>query len=213
MAAEINWVDHLSSAESETYAELVNNGIEVYAVPVVIDSDSQLDTLGVSRGDCFIQRIGPRPVLVHFTPGSKELYDLMYGTERNEYRREARNARCMVPGERGLPIRCPECNKCKDCPFTKISEQHQTNTLSWEQLIDDGCEPVSENDLSAQVSDRDEITRIMERLHKANPEYVEMVKMAVDGYSRKEIAEHFKVSLVTVYKRFERIKQIAEKAI
>lgn len=211
MANYINWVDHLSRAESETYAELVKNGIEVYPVPIVIENDGQLSAIGVTSADCVMQWIGPRKVRVHLSPGSKEVYDLMYGDTRNGYRREARRSRCLIPGAAGLPIQCPDSNKCRECPFPEIRDRRLANDLSWEQLIDDGYDLSSTERIDKQIEDRDETDRILALLKEANPELAEMAEMAAAGLSVKEIAERMDKPLVTVYKRLERITRIGNK--
>ncbi len=209
MANEFNWVNHLSPAESETYAELVNNGIKVYPAPITIKGGEHINMLGITRADCMNQWIGPRKFLVHLSPVSKEVHDAMYEGERTEYRREARSNRCMVTGKRGRPIRCPEGNKCAQCPYPEVAERHLPNTLSWEGLIDDeGNERPSPEDVFQQIADRDETDRILDQLYYADPELVEMVRMAADGLSRKQIAEQMNIPLITVYKRFERIARI-----
>ena len=36
-----------------------------------------------------------------------------------------RNSRCQIPGKHGILIRCPDSNKCSDCPFGVKAEDHQ----------------------------------------------------------------------------------------
>lgn len=211
MAKEINWENHLSIAESETYAELVKNGVEVYPAPIVIENEGQLSTIGITRADCFMQWIGPRKVLVHYSPASKEVFDLMYGSIRTEFRREARRSRCLISGAAGLPIQCPDSIKCRECPFPEIRDRRLANDLSWDLLVDDGFDMASDEKIDKQIADRDEVERIRHHLIEANPELAEMAEMAADGFSVKEISERMGKLPVTVYKRFERITRIGNK--
>ena len=175
MANEINWVNHLSSTEIETYAELVNNGIKVYAAPIIIESSDQLNTLGITRADCFMQWIGPRKVLVHLSPVSKDVYDVLYSGSRAEYRREARSGRCMITGKNGHPIHCPECNKCAQCPFPEIQERHLPNNLSWDALINNECEPAFEEFDKHHMEVMDDFESVTKIINARKPKYLKAI--------------------------------------
>lgn len=55
---------------------------------------------------------------------------------KNELKKKARSARCMVPGCNGKAIRCPETNSCYGCPRAGNLDTKTATIISLDQLMD-----------------------------------------------------------------------------
>lgn len=53
-------------------------------------------------------------------PVEKEVYYYLLADERNAYKNETRKKRCWVRGKKGKLVRCPEENKCEECPYIEV---------------------------------------------------------------------------------------------
>ena len=144
MAKEIKW-ERLTPTEAQTLAELNAAGIEVYAAPIEIekkakDRQAQFESLEITQADCKTWRIGSEKIIVHLTPAPKHIYDLMLNDLRAKHRDEYRSRRCQFPGKRkGTLIMCPECNRCRECPFPNYRDQHKARVVSRDEMLEKLC--------------------------------------------------------------------------
>ncbi len=66
-------------------------------------------------------KYGNRWFKVIMVPGTEEQYNVYVQSEQNEIKRMERDSRCMIRGKNEKLIRCPDTNKCEDCPrFAKV---------------------------------------------------------------------------------------------
>ena len=136
MAKEIIWENvTLTSDEVRTLNELRNQGKEVYAAPIEIEHGEQLESFGISWSQCKTWYIGNERVTVHLTPSDEGTYRFLIREMWARHREKYRSNRCMIPGKYRL-IRCPECNRCRNCPFPEYRDQRQPNIISWDEGIE-----------------------------------------------------------------------------
>ena len=141
MANNVNIVPNdLSWKEAETKSALERSGKTVFYAPIEIESREQLDSLSITWNQCRTWRIGRRPVIVHLTPCDEDTYNLLFRSLKNEYHREYRNTRCLVPGKNKPLIRCPESNRCSACPYGVTSENRRSNLVSFDELVENESE-------------------------------------------------------------------------
>lgn len=67
-------------------------------------------------------------------PGTKEQYDSYLSSFSKEFKAEDRDKRCQISDGKGRSIRCPESNKCKDCPFYHSLDKKGYRTLTFSNL-------------------------------------------------------------------------------
>ena len=63
-----------------------------------------------------------------------------------------RNSRCQIPGKHGILIRCPDSNKCSNCPFGFKAEDRQLTIVNY-------SEP---EELTIGISEQDDIENVMD---------------------------------------------------
>lgn len=68
-------------------------------------------------------RIRPNDVLI------KDLWNSI-NRQLNECHR---NSRCQIPDKHGILIRCPDSNKCSDCPFSVKAEDRQLTIVNYSE--------------------------------------------------------------------------------
>lgn len=211
MAKEIVWKD-LTREEAKTLAELEKSGKEVYPAPILIEHSEQLQTLGITWEQVRTWRIGTDVVKVHLTPASKEVYDTLLGDLRAKHRTDYRRNRCQIPGKLKPTISCPEHNSCANCPFPEYRDQQQANTLSWEQMVDDGCEEDYQDGGVEQVDVKVELEAVLSIIVAKNPLYAKAIFLK-EYYNQSvdEIAERLHTTKRNVYFFLNEARKIAKK--
>ena len=116
---------------------------------MVTTIEAALD-FGYSFKDIRQWRIGNRMCTVILVPGTKEQYDSYLSSFSKEFKAEDRDKRCQISDGKGHCIRCPEENKCKDCPLYHALDKKGFGTLTFSDLawtnedgIEEAFEPVS----------------------------------------------------------------------
>lgn len=56
---------------------------------------------------------------------SESLIEDLWNSINKQLNEWHRNSRCQIPGKHGILIRCPDSNKCSDCPFGVKAEDHR----------------------------------------------------------------------------------------
>ncbi len=77
------------------------------------------------------------------------------GEVKNEMKRKAREARCIVPGCNGKAIRCPESNSCYGCPRAGNLDTKTGTPISYDQL----CEALGVDRFDGEESTKGDSTR------------------------------------------------------
>lgn len=209
MAKGIVW-ERLTRIESETLADLVKNGKEVYAAPMEIECREQLDAFGLSWDDCKTWHIGSDKVIVHLTPADKATYDMLLGDLRKKHRDEYRQKRCKIPGKQKALIRCPECNSCANCPFPEYRDKHQPDVISWDGLLESGYEQAYDEDIR-QLDVKSELESVCAAIDAENPKYTRAIVLKeLYGYPVKEIAQMMDDTERNIYFYISEAKRIGK---
>ena len=185
---DISWEAQLTAAELEQKAALEASGEVVYGAPLEITDVHQLHDLGLTWKNCRTWRVGADRVKVHLTPSNQETHDFLLKELRAHHNKAHREKRCMIPGTRKPMIRCPESNHCTACPYPAIRDNYKPNTISWDRLIEDGCEE-SEADEHDLLEVKMELQAVMQEIDAVNPKFTQAIILKSSGYSAREIAE------------------------
>lgn len=189
----------LTAEEIETLNTYEANGIEVYPAPIRITSKEQLKSLGITYDHCVTWRIGSEKILVHLSPAPKEVYDLLLGDLRKEHCDEYLKKRCKVPGKRDHLIVCPASNRCAECPHPAYRDKHQSDNLSYEQMVESGFEEVCTDHAVHEFMILDELDEAIKAIRKADPKYAMAIYLRkYIGLTREETANLMCIPVRTV---------------
>ena len=145
---------------------------------------------------------------------SEEVYREYVRPVRKEQRRQRRNWRCRVIGQKGNLVRCQ--GDCTTCAYAKNGKPNG-NVLSLDEFREKGYEIENrELDLEADYIEEESDLEWKEKLHKAigklNPRQQEIVKMIFfEGKSKVEVAEYFGVGKSAISHSLERIYAVLKK--
>ena len=201
----------LSCEEVETKSVLEMSGETVYYVPIIIQIQDQLTTLGITKNQCRTWRIGSEWKTVHLTPCNKETYTLLTRDIWAQQIKEYRDNRCMVPGKVKPLVRCHETNKCDECPFGMSSWSRQPTVISLDELMDSRREPVNKESIDQMVFQRlelQDLKLVMDR--KDNRLFRIFVMMNLLDYNKSEIAREFHVSRTNVNHLIDEMNEIIQ---
>ena len=67
----------LTSEERETLAALTAAGTVVFAAPIEIENEGQLEALGITKAQCCTWYVGEIGITVHLTPADQETYEYL----------------------------------------------------------------------------------------------------------------------------------------
>ena len=205
---EITW-ENLTPEELETLSRLVSSGKTVFAAPIEIESDEQLESLGITRAQCRTWHVGSVSVTVHLTPADEETYDFLLEDIRQKYRHASRRNRCLIPGTQQPLIMCPECNKCAECPFPDYRGLFTAAPLSLDVLVDSGCDVPSTASGFDQLENRDELYAVCRKIRAVNPKYLRAIVLRdYYGLSVKEVAEEMQETVRNVYFYIDQARKI-----
>lgn len=113
-----------------------NNDNEVL-IPMIVDLDSTDEhgmLAGLSKSDLRTWRVGNRRVTVALVSGTKEVYDDLMSSYSSEFKKEDRDRRCTISDGKGHLIRCPETNKCSECPYHYSLDKRAYGTATFSSL-------------------------------------------------------------------------------
>lgn len=201
--------------------EIRVNGIEEEQVliPMIIDRDSIEEhgmILGVEKAQIRKWRVGNRMVDVVLIPGTKAQYDAMMSSYSAEFKAEDRDKRCEVSNGKGKLIRCPESNKCSQCPYATSLDKKNFGTLTF-SCLSAGNEDGEENDFEAiapaTYGSEDiyfgMLNELISRVQEIDPNYGRILQLLSDGFSHREIAAEIGIGKSTVTDKVTKIKEIA----
>ena len=97
---------------------------------------------------------------------SEEVYRAYVRPIRNAQRKERREWKCRVMGEKGHLVRCKK--KCGECEYAKDGNKATGNILSLDKLLEKGVE-ISDKQLTPEevYIEKESRTSIQEQVHKA----------------------------------------------
>lgn len=117
--------------------------------------------------------------------------------------------------ESGKLIRCPECNKCSECPYYAARNEYGTATFSALAVEGDDGELIDYDPAAPEnYNDSDRYLHILADLisHVAEIDlrFGTMIQLLHDGKSRREVAEEMGLPKSTVIDQVSRLKGITE---
>ena len=186
-------------------------------IPMVTTIEAALD-YGYSMNDIRLWRIGNRMCTVVLIPGTKEQYDSYLSSFSKEFKAEDCDKRCQISDGKGHAIRCPESNKCKDCPFYHSIDKIDYGTLTFSDLswtnedgIEEAYEPITPEGYSSAERYLELLQELMRYVEAIRPEYALVVKLLSDGLTRREIAKELGVPKSTVIDWVKKIQELTLK--
>ncbi|KGK87340.1 helix-turn-helix domain-containing protein [Clostridium sp. HMP27] len=192
---------------------------EQVLIPMIIDRDSIEEhgmIVGVEKYQIRKWRVGNRIVDVVLIPGTKAQYDAVMSSYSAEFKAEDRDKRCEVSNGKGKLIRCPESNKCSQCPYATSLDKKNFGTLTFSCLSaenEDGEEANFEAITPATYGSADiylgMINELISRVQEIDPNYGRILQLLSDGFSHREIAAEIGIGKSTVTDKVAKIKEIA----
>lgn len=192
---------------------------EQILIPMIIDRDSIEEhgmIVGVEKSQIRKWRVGNRMVDVVLISGTKEQYDAVMSSYSAEFKAEDRDKRCEVSNGKGKLIRCPESNKCSQCPCATSLDKKNFGTLTFSCLSavnEDGEENDFEAVTPATYGSGDiyfgMLNELISSVQEIDPNYGRILQLLSDGFSHREIASEIGIGKSTVTDKVAKIKQIA----
>ena len=192
---------------------------EQILIPMIIDRDSIEEhgmLLGVEGSQIRKWRVGNRIVDVVLIPGTKAQYDAVMSYYSAEFKAEDRDKRCEVSNGKGKLIRCPEDNKCSQCPYATSLDKKNFGTLTFSCLSaenEDGEEANFEAITPVTYGSADiylgMLNELISRVQEIDPNYGRILQLLSDGFSHREIAAEIGIGKSTVTDKVTKIKEIA----
>lgn len=183
-------------------------------IPMVTTIEAALD-YGYSMKDIRQWRIGNRMCTVIPMPCTKEQYDAYLSSFSREFKTEDRDKRCQINDGKGHLIRCPEENKCKDCPLYHSLDKKGCGTLTFSNLawrneegVEEAYEPAAPDGYNSADWYLHLLKELMAYVAKTRPKYTPVVKLLSDGLSRREIAKELGVPKSTVIDWVKKIQEL-----
>ena len=209
--ARTNKVNESNSGEFKHRTTVGENGEILYDAPVVIKDKADLDNYGITMNDCKYLHMGSsQRVLVYFYKTTNRAFaEYQWECLNNQHSSSYYSTRCIVPGTRKPFVKCPDTNKCSQCPYGRTPETKQAAVVSLDGLVDSGWEPTPEETVECQVLAKIECAELHKlmaaediRIWKA------IVAKGVIGDSVKKIAHDLGISEPRVYQLIKRAREI-----
>lgn len=205
--------DDYTEEELITVKEMLEAGKPVYRTPIVIEDESQFETLHINHSQCRTWRIGREIHLVHLTPASESVYQFIMTSLEKERRTAYRLHRCLIPGQRKVLRRCPDYFSCDHCPFQRGNDTKQAHIITLTKLLK-GEEPIDETKetLDERVIRMDEYLQIYEALQERNEKFLHaLILHSFYGYTADEISDLMQETSRNVYYFLDEAKKIIRK--
>ena len=191
------------------YTSIGSNGEILYACPMEIKTQADLNNYGISWDDCrSLSFNGSEKVTVYFLMvESRELADYQWSYLDSLHRRGYRNSRCWIPGKQKEWVRCRDTNSCACCPF---KDQRKPPTISWDQLLASGYEPEAAAPVDEQVLNKLACEEVFAMMVAEDKRIAKAYKMRLDGYKGKEVAAELGLSSPRVSNLIARAEEIID---
>lgn len=205
--------------KKETQEIRVNGAEEEQVlIPMIIDRSSVEEygmIAGVKKSQIRKWRIGNRIVDVVLIPGTKVQYDAVMSSYSAEFKADDRDKRCEVSNGKGKLIRCPESNKCSQCPYANSLDKKNFGTLTFSCLAAENDEE-EETDFEAAAPATygsadiylGMLNELINRVQEIDPNYGRILQLLSDGFSHREIADQIGVGKSTVTDKVAKMKAI-----
>ena len=184
------------------------DGEILYDAPYEIKNQADLDNFGITWNDCRTLNFhGSEKVTVFFIrTKNRALAEYLWSALDTQHSRGFASVRCMIPGKRKLFIKCPDTNSCAACPN---KAKKRSPIISWDDLTENGYEPIVDYSLHEQVEAKllyESIKAVMDTEDTRIAKALEMKVLL--GFSVKEIAAELGVSEPRTYQLLSRGKEI-----
>lgn len=191
------------------YTSIGSNGEILYACPMEIKTQADLDNYRISWRDCRTLNFhGSEKVTVYFLMvDSREFADYQWSYLDSQHRRGYRNSRCWIPGKQKGWVRCPDTNSCACCPF---KEQRKPPFISWDQLLASGYEPEATASAEEQAIAKAVWNEIRTLMDAEDVRIAKAFMMRYNGYKGEEIAAELGISNSRVSNLITRAHEIAK---
>ena len=150
-------------------------------------------------------------------PGTKEVYDDLMSSYSSEFKKKDRDKRCTISDGKGYLIRCPETNKCSECPYYYSLDKRAYGTATFSSLTkedEDGKVTEFEPEAPEGYGDGERYARILkdliEYVAELDPEGAEMINLLEQNKSRREIAKILNKPKSTVIDKVNKLKPIVQ---
>ena len=202
--------DNYTDEELITIRRMMSSGEAIYPTPIVIEDESQLEALHISRAQCQYWRTGKEIHLVHLTPASAEIYQYVIKDLEKDRRTAYRYHRCLIPGEKKTLRHCPDNIHCDKCPYGRQNETKQANFISLDALMK-GDEPIDNtaDSVLEKIIQREEYHQICENLRERNTKFLHsLILHSFYGYGAAEIAKMLDDTPRNIYYYLDEAKKI-----
>ena len=211
--ARTNKVNESNSGEFRHRTTVGENGELLYDAPVIISDKADMKNYGITHDDCKYLHLGrSQRILVYFykTP-NRALAEYQWECLNNMHSSGYNSTRCVVPGTRKPFVKCPDTNKCSQCPYGRTPETKQAAFVSFDELVDSGWEPAPEETVERQVIAKREYEELRALMDAEDVRIAQALEAKVlFGYSVKKIAQDLGVSEPRVYQLIARAKAIGK---
>ena len=197
-------------AEFKHNTSIGADGEILYDAPYEIKNQADLDNFGITWNDCRTLNFhGSEKVTVFFIrTKNRALAEYLWSALDTQHSRGFASVRCMIPGKRKLFIKCPDTNSCAACPN---KAKKRSPIISWDDLTENGYEPIVDYSLHEQVEAKllyESIKAVMDTEDTRIAKALEMKVLL--GFSVKEIAAELGVSEPRTYQLIARAKVIGK---
>ena len=204
-------VDLNNSGEFKHGTTVGENGEILYDAPVVIRDKADMRNYGITDDDCkYLHRGSSERVRVYFFKTTNRAFaEYQWEGLNNLHSSGYYSTRCIVPGTRKPFVKCPDTNKCSECPYGRTPETKQVPVVSWDGLLDSGWEPAPAESVEHQVMAKLEYQAIRFLMDAEDPRIaLAFEAKELYGDSVKAIAADLGVSEPRVYQLIKRAKAI-----
>ena len=196
--------------EFKHHTSIGADGEILYDCPIEIKDQADLDNYGISWEDCTPLSFGEsqRITVYMYRTTNRELADYQWAYLDTQHSRGYASVRCMISGQRKDWIRCPDTRSCANCPNR---EHKRSPIISLDSMVEDGYEPSYIVDWADQICGKMDREAIIRRMNAEDPRIAQIVMLRTTaGYSVKEIAAKFSISMPRVYQILKRAVEIGE---
>ena len=211
--ARTNKVNESNRGDFKHRTSIGENGELFYDAPVLIRDQDDMRYFGISDKDCRYLHFGAsQKMRVYFFKTTNRAFaEYQWEHINNLHSSGYYSTRCMVPGVRKRFVRCRDTNKCTACPYGMTPETKQASVISWDGLIDAGCEPNTTDSVEGQVIAKTTYEKLRDRMDQEDPRILQAFEAKeLFGASVKEIARNLGVSEPRVYQLIARAKAIGK---
>ena len=209
--ARTNKVNESNSGGFKHNTSIGKDGEILYDAPIVIRDKADMRNYGITHDDCKYLHLGKsQRILVYFYRTTNRAFaEYQWECLNNLHSSGYYSTRCVVPGTRKPFIKCPDTNKCSECPYGRTPETKLGAFLSLEGLIDDGWEPAREELVERQAIAKREYEELRALMDAEDVRIAQALEAKVlFSDSVKKIAQDLGVSEPRVYQLIARAKAI-----